>query len=216
MTTIAISLRAGKTPSPLDLVSPLLHSHAISFLRSVLTDAVVACMWRWRNNELICLMSLARNRRASMRSALVDPFQERFRLNAAQRHQHAFTICQRSMHAVVGACPFIFFCVLVKRKNKTTRRSLTVCAESLTAHDVGKIETTVVRWCVTARMQPGVRWHVLSLQSKIARRRKPWSGSTSATRWTCRHLAGNGFSVCGQVVPGMCFLFLQMSFKNVV
>ena len=55
------------------------------------------------------------------------------------RHQHAFTLCQRSLHAVVGACPFIVFCVFVKKKNKTTRRFLTVCAQSLTAHVVGKL-----------------------------------------------------------------------------
>ena len=50
VTTIAISLRAGKTPPPCDLVSPLLHSRAIPSLRSVLKYAVVACMWRWRKN----------------------------------------------------------------------------------------------------------------------------------------------------------------------
>ena len=62
-------------------------------------------------------------------------------MQRTQRHQYAFTLCQRSLHAVVGACPFyLFFCVLVNRKNKTTRRSLTVCVSpvSLTAHVVGK------------------------------------------------------------------------------
>ena len=43
--------------------------------------------------------------------------------------------CTQSLEPVLLS----FFCVFVRKKNKTTRRSLTVCAQSLTAHDVGKL-----------------------------------------------------------------------------
>ena len=60
-------------------------------------------------------------------------------MQRTQRHQHASTLCQRSLHAVVGACPFIFFlCIRKKEKQDDSSLPHCVCAQSLTAHVVGK------------------------------------------------------------------------------
>ena len=63
------------------------------------------------------------------------PRQERFRLNAVQRRQHAFSLCQRSLHAVGG---FFFLCTRKQEKQDDSSLPHCVCAQSLTAHVVGK------------------------------------------------------------------------------
>ena len=63
-------------------------------------------------------------------------------MQRTQRRQHAFSMCQRSLHAVVGDCPLFF--LSIRKKNKKEKQqhdsslSDCVCAQSLTAHDVGK------------------------------------------------------------------------------
>ena len=67
------------------------------------------------------------------------PRQERFRLNAVQRRQHAFTLCNRSLHAVVGDGGFyLFLCTRKQEKQEDSSLSDCVCAQSLTAPVVGK------------------------------------------------------------------------------
>ena len=87
------------------------------------------------------------------------------------------THCQRSSHAVVGEGPFTFSCPLARSKNnKTSRRSLTLCAQSLTAHDVGKnCDHSVAAVCVTtpAATSP-LAWVVAAVQNCKANKTLTW------------------------------------------
>ena len=121
----------------------------------------------------------------------------------------------------VGACPFIFCVLVIQEKQDDSSLPDCVCAQSLTAHVVGKncdYACSVVRQHACNHLSAGMdavkdhKGEHLPHQTvpQLQQRGGCWR------RCTGRRLTGNGFSVWEQFVPGVCFLFPQMSLCNVV
>ena len=101
--------------------------------------------------DLVFSVPLARNRHPRMQNALVDS--DRSASDLMQR-------TQRNVPRSLWSDTLYFFFVLVTKIRETTRRSLT--RPSLTRLMLMMLRrtwTTLVQWCVTACMQPLVRWH---------------------------------------------------------
>ena len=134
-----------------------------------------------------------------------------------QRHQLAFTLCQRTFHAVSGAS------LLFRpgRKNKKKGWSLIDKTVSHTAHDVGKnldYAGAVVCGSTLLRCGVGDRCCARSEGERHSHRTGPVEEQCGRRRrhCTCRRLAGDGFSLWAQGVPGVCILLPQVPLCDVV
>ena len=140
-------------------------------------------------------------------------------MQGARRHQHAFTLSQRTFHAVSGASLFTSFSSW--SQNKKNGWSLIAYTVSHTAHDVGKnLDNAGALVCGSTLLRCGVgdrccarsegepcSHHIDSPQQQCGRRRR---------HCTCRRLAGNGFIVWAHNVPGICIVLPQMLLCTVV
>ena len=141
-------------------------------------------------------------------------------MQRAERHHHAFTLCQQTFHARPLERHSLLLFVLVEKIRKHGS-SLTDCAQSLTAHDAGKnldqagavmSDSTPLRCgvgercCARSPGEPSPH-HIGTCQQRGGRRRR---------YCTCRRSAGNGFDVWSAFVQGMCFLSSQMSLLMVM
>ena len=133
LTTCAIPLRAGKHPSPCELVFPLLCSQSVPSYDSVLTDAAVGRMWRWRKNASCvgvhnaspCFFSgFGAHSTCSDAECVGGLRQERFRFNPANATQRPTQSLER--HSLL-----LF---RLGHKNKRNDSSLIDPSQSHTAH----------------------------------------------------------------------------------
>ena len=125
--------------------------------------------------------------------------------------------CTQSLEPVL----LFFLCARKQEKQDVSSLPDCVCAQSLTAHVVGKNcdhACAVVRQHACNHLSAGMD-AVKDHKANTSLTEVELGGNNVGGCWrrcTGRRLAGNGFSLWEQVFPGVCFLSPQMSLCEVV